>query len=637
MSAPMDSNESDRNDADRLASKSSEGMRVARCIAWGILPPLVAGLLYFQTLHYEFVWDDWLNITMNRGLETGSLEDLGKFWSEPYAKLYIPVTYSWFFVESAISRACSLDAQDARVFHAGNILLHAISGVLVFLILRILVPGNLAACAGALLFVVHPIQVEPVSWVTGSKDLLSGCLALAALHQYLLFARRRPPWIDPSSSEFNPDTTEPTVSTKLRATHYVFAVVLGILAMLAKPSAVAVPIIAGGIDLLLFRRRWFAVGASLMPWIACAGAIVLVTQDQQSTGLFVDAVSPSRRPLVASDALSFYWAKVVVPLDMTVDHGRRPATIFEQGWAWWTWILPVGLLIAAAILPGRRYWLVGLGIFTAALGPVLGLVPFEFQEVSTVADRYAYLAMLGPALLLAYWLSRFQRKLPAVVVAVGLLVLAISSYRQTPRWHDQKALFQHALDVNENSFLAHLNLGNEAKTAGDAKLAEAHYRRAFEIRSDYSPAYCNLGVLLLELDRSEDAIPLFRASIKYAPHQAKLYNNLGNALQRQGEFDAALLEFEKAARLFPELPTTYFNMGNLYRHRRDWISAQESFEKAIEIEPRFLAAHLSLASLLAERGFRDQAIAHYRAALEIQPESTEAQLGLADLRARPSR
>src|SRR5262249_43554787 len=132
----------------------------------------------------------------------------------------------------------------------------------------------------------------------------------------------------------------------------------------------------------------------------------------------------------------------------------------DQWWHWLTGLVPWGLALWLWYKRTRVSWLVAAaGVLVAGLLPVLGLVPFAFQAYSTVADRYMYIAMLGPALALAWGLAQVRHRW-LVVGGVALLgVLAIRSVWQAYYWHDTVALFEHELAVHPRSFIAHTTLG----------------------------------------------------------------------------------------------------------------------------------------------------------------------------------
>src|ERR1051325_6893659 len=154
-------------------------------VALLIASPLIC---FFPLIHADFTnWDDPETIVNNSDMSAPIGEALAKFWSDfrkPEGDIYIPLTRSLWRVLSSFARTESpqgLSVQNSHVFHAANVVAHIGSILLVYLLLRFLVRHDVAACLGALLFGLHPTQVEAVAWASGLKDVLSGLLSLAAL------------------------------------------------------------------------------------------------------------------------------------------------------------------------------------------------------------------------------------------------------------------------------------------------------------------------------------------------------------------------------------------------------------------------------------------------------------------------
>jgi len=149
----------------------------------------VTAIVFARLPFFDFVVpDDRGNIFENPYFEKESTKGISSFWHEPHRGLYIPVTYTVWGLLVKLSFAAgwtdSLAEIPAAPFHVANLLLHLAAAGVVFLILRRLFPGapSLAMALGALVFAVHPLQVEPVAWATGLKDVLSGCLGLVSIH-----------------------------------------------------------------------------------------------------------------------------------------------------------------------------------------------------------------------------------------------------------------------------------------------------------------------------------------------------------------------------------------------------------------------------------------------------------------------
>lgn len=432
-------------------------------------------------------WDDSQTVSQNPRLHPPTFHNVRYYWTAAGAQapmgLYIPITYTFWSFVAAISH-------NAPFFHAANILLHILAGLVMFELLRVLLRHDWAACAGALLFALHPVQVEPVAWVSGTKDLLCGLFSLIALWQYTLYAEQRPH----------------------KRRHYSIGILCLILAMLSKPTAIVVPLMALSIDLFFLRRQRRAVLKSLWPWLALMLPCAIWTiQSQPAT--WTTPLAHWLRPAIAADAIAFYLYKLVLPIHLCVDYGHRPQTVLSHGWIYFTWIIPVALAVAALLLRRRRP--VGLTaglLFLLPLLPVLGLTPFEFQLYSTTADHYLYLAMLGPAFLLGSILSCHASRLTAVITAAILAMLAARSILQELTWQNTQTLFEHTLTVNPDSFAAwnmlgyvHTRSGHEQNSPHEFQIAADCYAHAIAINDLYVPSHFNFAIALRELNRAPEA------------------------------------------------------------------------------------------------------------------------------------
>jgi len=499
--------------------------------------------VYALAMGAEFIgWDDPTNVPDNPVLKLPGTQAIARFWSGPYDKLYIPVTYSVWTILAAVGTVNTPSGGvefNPFIFHAANVILHALATVLVYQILRLRIRSAWACAAGALLFAVHPVQVEAVAWVTAMKDVLSGALALAAVWLFMLGVESVKGLAD--GKHFDPDRD--SSHRPIRWEMYIFSLLLFSLSLLAKPSAVAaIPIV-----LILYwlgsNRHWRRVGALLLPWVVLALADVLVTHAVQPIAAPADGGRWWLRPLIAGDALAFYLYKLFIPIRLGLFYGRTPAAIIENGSIWFTWIVPVLVLGAIAWLGRKSRWPAAAALlFFAGVLPVLGLVPFTFQAYSTVADHYLYLSMFGPALALAMILSiagivRTKAVILRWGAGVVLLILAGLTVAQTRYWHDSIALFSHAYAVNPHSGEAAILLAGQYNTLGDATDA------------------------LLWVDRAAPNVPKSNGS------QSILHSTRASALLNAHRYNEAERELETAMQLDPTNQLARYNLDVLREKR----------------------------------------------------------------------
>jgi hypothetical protein len=452
-----------------------------------ILLIAVTSICYCRLFQADFtLFDDIFTVEYNPLLNPPSVKNVLGYWKpfQPNGKvngqygLYIPLTYTYWSAIATVARTPDANSPGAfelnpYLFHIGNALLHALSGVLVFKILKRLLQTDWPACAGALVFLLHPVQVEAVGWISGAKDLLAGLLALTAVWEYLQFRS-------------SPDP-------KWHRLHYALMLLASLCAMLAKPSAITVPAILLIIDATLLGQTIRKSALTLSPIVLLAAIFAVVGALAQDTGN-VSAAPLWTRPLIAGDALAFYVYKLLVPVRLCVDYGRSPADVISHGWFYFAWMIPTlaGFLLWR-VRRSKPMLLTGALIFFIAAAPTLGFTTFLFQRYSTTADHYLYLPMFGIACIVGELLRRQKSVAVWVGSATIALLLTCLTIVQAGVWHNSRALFTHTAHVNPRSFMAQLDLASIAMEEGN--LAEAEYR--LQLCRDCQP-YMDANVKALE-------------------------------------------------------------------------------------------------------------------------------------------
>jgi tetratricopeptide (TPR) repeat protein len=525
----------------------------------GLLLALVTLVTFLPVTGHDFVrFDDPLYVTKNSEVQAG-LTGEGLVWAltANVASNWHPLTLLSHMLD------CQLYGMNPRGHHLTSLLLHVLSTVLLFEVLRRMTGSTFKSAAVAALFGLHPTHVESVAWVAERKDVLSGLfwiLTMGAWHRYVK---------EPSRGRYGMT---------------MFFLVLG---LLSKPMVVTLPFVLLLLDVWPFRRgiRRERIREKI-PLFALSIASSVVTVIAQSTSLAsTESFSLSHR--LANAILSYvnYVEMTVVPRGLAVFYPIPPSF---SAWKVALAAVTLAIVTAAALLAVRRapYFTVGWLWYLGTLVPVIGLIQVGAQSM---ADRYTYLPTIGLFLIAAWGLpdllprKKAARAVLAAVAVAALLALAVGTRLQLRYWVDSEALFRHAAAVTERNYLAHLNLAQilaERDGPGDRAEAMDHFRQAKAIRPGMWQIHASLGNTLRRWGKPAEAIPPLRKAIALRPQDGRLHHSLAMALDDLGRTDEAIAELRKAVEISPGLDDAWYGLGILLRQKGDAAGARQNFQAA---------------------------------------------------------
>ncbi|MDP9173586.1 MAG: tetratricopeptide repeat protein [Planctomycetota bacterium] len=545
-------------------------------------------------------WDDQGQLFKNPDFNPPTFHSVSGYWFTPHMSLYMPVTYTLWGITAAIAQTSPDSAGitlNPAYFHALNLVLHIAVTLMVFAILRRFEFRIFASCAAAMVFAIHPIQVEAVCWASGMYTVLSGVFVLAAVFLYSSFSR--------SVADRAHSISAP--SKRRSVILYSTATCVFVLAMLSKPSAVVAILLAAILDLLVARRSLSATVKALAPWAVLAAPLIYLLRQVQPASIVADQPLWFR-PVIMANAISSYLVKLVFPLNLAVDYGDSPMWLRAHPAALLMIVLPVAVGCIALTARRRAPWFpVGLALLASGALPFLGLMKFDFQHFSTVADRYIYPGMLGVSWIIAGVLDTWNKIATRVVAAALLLLLASLSFVQTQVWRDTGTLFAHNLEVNPTSLQANSNLGFLAMADGKVDEAIAHYRNALIADPQDPDTNADLGNALMATGALDEAIEHYRVALRLMPNDPRIINNLGIALARSGHLREAATEFATAIRL-DEGNTdpardvragAHINLGLIHQQAGNLPAAADEFRQALVVDPHSRSAAIALQRLNA--------------------------------------
>jgi hypothetical protein len=537
--------------------------------AWARIAVVAAILLvYWPVLGHRMEGiDDAMNLRSNRDFNPPTLASVARYWKASAFDLYAPVTFSVWGAIASISHRPELPKDQQLIawpFYAVNLLVHVLSALVVLQLLLRLSDSVVAAMLGALAFALHPLAVESVAWASGLKDTLAGMLGLSAVLVY--------------------------VDSRGSLPRYILSCVLLILSMLAKPSAIIVPGIALTLDLFTPSRPFKPTLVRWAPWLVLTFPFLVMARRAQPATQIAPVSFPNKIR-IAMDSLGFYLCKLAWPLRLGSDYGRTPEVVWARGWGTIMWIVPL-LVGAICVLLFRKTSkpLTCFILFTLALAPMLGLVPFDYQAYSTVADHYAYLALLSAALGVAWLAAHFNRRTIRWTVAGLCLTLALLTHGQVWTWRDRATISRQMLVANPTSWVAHLSLGQIALNENRAEEALEHARRAVEFKPETSKTHVLLGQAQAASGHYPEAIAALRQAIALAPSDMSANVGLADALADAGDRQAAIQQYLHALELSPNDVVAASNLASVYAETGDLRQALRWYDWALANDPTFAPA-----------------------------------------------
>jgi Tfp pilus assembly protein PilF len=508
---------------------------------------------YLPAIGAGYIWDDDTLLTANPQMR--SLAGLEEIWRGEHSRDYTPVTLSTFWLEWHLWGATPTG------YHVVNILLHALSAVLLWMILeRLGVPG---AWLGALLFAVHPVNVASVAWVAERKNALSGALFFGAVWC----------WLCGRGGQVG----------RSAAALYWGAVGLFVLAVLSKGAVVTLPAVLLLCVLWKDRRVTWRDVWELAPFAVAAvvGALLTVRFQAraQHYGLIPDSLD--FRIARAGAAVWFYLGSLFWPAGMSpmrqqwLPNLRAPMTYFPA--------------LAAAALPvifyfRRRTWgrplLFGYAYFVIMLLPVLGFVWMTFMQETPSADWWQYMAAPGIFACVAAGIATASRhwRIVMPLFALFVILLVIQTWRRAAIYHS-------------------------LQTYCDAVTAEDPH--AWTLQN-------NLGILLKRQGRYAEAEACYRQALRDNPGYVEAHINMSNALGAAGDLDGAEGELRLAARMRPGDPMIIRNLaglGGTLAGSGRFAGAEACFRDAIAQAPDSIGLRIGLCQTLAAQGNKEAALA----------------------------
>ncbi|HUU50990.1 MAG TPA: tetratricopeptide repeat protein [Nitrospinota bacterium] len=568
-------------------------------------------LVFWQIKNHDFVnYDDNRYITENRHVQ-GGLTVEGIIWAftTTYATNWHPLTWLSHMLD------ISLFGLNPGYHHLMNLLFHIANTLLLFFILRRMTGEVWKSGFVAALFALHPLHVDSVAWIAERKDVLSTFFFMLTLLAYVFYVEK------------------PVFR------RYLFVFFFFVFGLLSKPMLVTLPFLLLLLDywpLSRFESNKDKSKAKIplhliwekIPLFALSFLSSIVTFFARQHGGAVKSLELFLLNIRIENALISYLSyigKMIWPFNLAVfyPHPGNNLPLLNA-------FLALLFLLFITVFVMRKikklpYLFVGWFWYVGTLVPVIGLI---------MADRYTYISLIGIFIMIAFGIPdvlkkwQYQRIFLSLSAGGILSILMVLTWIQVGYWKNSITLFEHALNVTSNNYLAHNNLGVVQARRGKLNEAITHYHEALRIKPDDTDTHNNLGFALAQQGKLEEAIFHFKEAIKINPDNEYAQINMGTAMAHQGRLGEAIFHFKEAVRINPDNETTHKNLAVALINQGKIDEAIFHLKEMVRINPDNGTTHNNLGVFLARQGKLKEAIFHFREALKINPEDMEARKNL---------
>jgi protein O-mannosyl-transferase len=527
-------------------------------------------LTFASTFTFGWVYDDPPQILGNPDLRWDHLGFLftHHLWasipSVTNARFYRPFLSLWFLLNKTVF------GLNPHWFHVTSVLAHLLATALAFFIARSLLQDTSAALLAAVIFGVHPLQAEAVSWISAVNDPLAAVFCFSSFLAYRKAAKSSEPRLWPAVS-----------------------VLFFFCALLTKEVSIFLAALLwveftfdarnwGALRRYVFSRVWFGYLVSIIVWVAIRYSILPEVAGATHPVTRISAL------LTSPKILLFQLWRVLLPVGLSPHYDFAALGSGELAKA----ILPlcgVLLLFVAAVFAARKVPTLWVA-YAWLIFPLLPSLNLRWlNEDDFVHDRYMYMSMLGVGLIIGTAFAALKRRWPEQRLIPGLafalvIALAFASAIQSQIWANDVALFARGVQIAPQNEWAQLNYGSaltarnkfpEAaphfvksyelkpgwkaadyagfafQNSGDTQQAEHWYTLALQQNASLADAWFALGQIRLAQQRPSDAVPLFQKAVELSPNAEGYHFAFGSALEQSGNTAAALEAYRTELQLYP--------------------------------------------------------------------------------------
>ncbi|MDR3184647.1 MAG: tetratricopeptide repeat protein [Prevotellaceae bacterium] len=581
----------------------------------GILA-LTAALYFPSSLENGFTryWDDENIVVQNEDIRSLSWEHLNNMFTRSYYDMYCPVKILSHTLDY------SLFELNPAGYHLMSLLYHLLNILLIFTLLRVMLKSTPAALLAALIYALHPMAVETVSWTTGRGDLLYALFAFPALIYYVKYL------------------TQGGKRQYLLLTFLFF-----VLSGLSKPTAMTLPVTLFVFD-WYYKRKIFSKKVVLekVPFFAISLILGILSIQLRGSGApeisgFLEFFKSYRGLLFVTYPLAFYIVKFVFPLPLSFIYPHVSYYFYNKlvlpPMVWLSpFILLAVLIVICRAKPMRRQLVFGGLFYFTTIFSTLQIIPIVAVSAH---DRYFYVPIFGMLFFVTWLYTYFRQKNRArafrifITVALALsATFACISFNRTKIWKSTVTLFEDVIKKQPrfiegyDKMSEHYLIGaHDAAQQGDTERSTEGFRNAIKWakvtlkkRDNYPGEYLRLVRCYLSLNEPDSAMI-------YAPYAVKSAGNMQQLLEsytlkgyldlRAGRYADALADYGQVLQMQPNDANAHVNVGRIYTETNRADPAMEHFNKALQIMPDHPDAYFMRGILFLRLGQRDAARADF--------------------------
>ena len=576
---------------------------------------------YSDVRHHQFLnFDDNEYVTDNAHVQRGfNIESIRWAFGFSGVSYWHPITWISHTLD------CQLFGLAPSAHHLVNTALHILNALFLFLIIFRMTGARYLSAAVALLFAVHPVNLESVAWVAERKTVLSTFFLLISLYVYVRFTENRKLWL------------------------YCLMLCTYTWGLLSKPSIVVLPFLLLILDywpLGRFRRENAFIPAdgvgsahlsrgflsrifylksdtfflflekvplvilslisSYLSMLSMTKMGIVITHEQIPLGLRIQNLFVS---------ITKYLGNIAWPVELSIFYPfpkSIPTTSFLLAFSF------VALItVMTVVWRKRRPWLfAGWFWFLITLAPAGGLIQAGLWP--EMANRFMYIPMIGIFLMLLWECDirirgRYAGIIKTAIFSVVLVNFVFLTRTQNLYYSNSYALFTRAAAITKDNFIAFHNIGDALASLNRIDEAMRYFGKAFEIYPKYAEAYNYYGVCLAKKGDYSHADSYFNHAISINKKFTHAYLNLGMSRYRRGYPDEAITLIEKAIELDPDEGKTFNNIGVILAQQGKTEEAIKNFVIAVKKKPNFTDARYNLTSAYEKSGLYDLALGEYKA------------------------